>query len=213
MGESSYSIDRAVTSVLTPILRSDGFSRSGRSFRRVEGGFIQAVQVQPNRHGGSFAVNLGLHPEGVPDALGAPPNVDNIDPTLCVFRRRLAEVGSDQWWAFDSTRESLDRAMSAAANLYVRVGRKCFAEQVGPDAPLKTIAPDDFEAGRFDLSGFSATKVQMARVVALMGLLAGDLERARAFATIGLNNLGAAHGLRRELESIVAGAWVQPLEA
>ncbi|MGE5151457.1 MAG: hypothetical protein ACM3II_15155, partial [Rhodospirillaceae bacterium] len=139
-------------------------------------------------------------------------NLDKIDPTLCVLRRRLSEAGPDQWWAFEPTRESLDQAMSAAADVYVRVGRKCFAEQVGPNAPLRTTNPEDFEAGRFDFSGFSATKVQMARVMALMAFVAGNHGRARAFAQVALNDLGAAKGLKRELESIVSGCWAAPTQ-
>jgi len=213
MVDSNYTIDKAVTSVLAPIMRSEGFSRSGRAFHRVQGGFIQSVQVQPNRHGGSFAINLGLHPEGVPDVLGALPKAEKMDPSLCALRRRLSETGSDQWWEFEPEPESLDRAMSAAADVYLRLARGWFIEQTGPNAPLREIGPDHFDANRFDFSGFSATKVQMARVIALMGILAGDRERARAFGLVGLSNLGAATGLKHELESIVTGSWTPPTEA
>lgn len=45
---------------LVPLLRSDGFKRSGTTFRRITGEVIHIVNIQGSRYGGECCVNLGL---------------------------------------------------------------------------------------------------------------------------------------------------------
>ena len=58
-------IDEIVVSGLWPLLKQEGFRRSGRIFRRTVGDAIHVVEVQADKHNegmhGSFTVNLGLY--------------------------------------------------------------------------------------------------------------------------------------------------------
>jgi hypothetical protein len=202
MSNSSYRLETSIKEHLAPILRADGFSGSGRCFRRVVQGLIQIVQLQGSRYGGSFAINLAIHPAGIPDVLGNVPDPAKMTAELCEFRRRMSESGTDQWWTHDASKESMDAAMLQAAGVYEATGRNLFAEQSRPDCPLLTLTPEQFESGQYRLSGFGATKVSMARAFALMRRSAGKLDHARAFAKIGLANVGSATGLRKELEEL-----------
>jgi hypothetical protein len=197
-------LETSIKDHLAPLLRNDGFSGSGRTFRRVSGDFIHVVQVQGSHYGGRFAVNLAIHPIAIPDVMGNPPDPKRITDPMCEFRRRLSVSGGDQWWEHEATKDSMDAAVREAAAVYAQRGRELFAEQSGPQAPLSRVTPAEFENGRFDFSGFANTAVGMARALALMRRSAGNLDDARGFAHIGLKHVGSAVALRRELEDLCA---------
>jgi len=202
MAESRPRLETSIRDHLGPMLKSDGFSGSGRTFRRVSGDFIHVVQVQGSRYGGKFAINLGIQPLCIPDCMGQVPAPKTIREEICEFRRRLSESKADQWWDHDATKESMDLAVQRSATVYATVGRRLFSEQSGPEAPLHRVTPEQFQAG-FNFSGFASTEARMARSLALMRQSAGNLDDARAFARIALAGLGSAQGLRQELELLL----------
>jgi hypothetical protein len=195
-------LESSIRGHLSPVLKSDGFLGSGRTFRRLTGDFIHVVNVQGSRYGGMFAVNLGIQPRYIPDENGNSPDAAKIEEVLCTFRRRLSEAGSDQWWKHEQSKESMDAAVRAAASVYTTAGRRLFSELSGPESPLHKVTPAQFEAGHYSFSGFSSTKVRMARSLALMRQSVGNLADARAFARIALANLGVWQAFRVELEAL-----------
>jgi hypothetical protein len=156
--------------------------------------------VQGSRHGGQFAVNLGIHPLSIPDLRGEIPNPKKITEELCEFRRRLSEFGSDQWWKHDGTAESMSSAVRSAAAVYVVVGRPLLSVFSETESPLHTVTAAQFESGQYNFAGFGSTKVRMALALARFRAARQQMQEAKAFANIGLANLGSASGLRRELE-------------
>jgi hypothetical protein len=203
MNSSTPRLESSIKDHLSPVLKSDGFVGSGRTFRRVSGDLIQVVQVQGSRSGGKFAINLSIQPQSIPDVLGNTPDASKIREELCEFRRRLSGTGrADQWWDHTASKQSMDAAVRAAAAVYASVGRRLFLEQTGPEAPLHKVTPAQFDSGQYSFSGFSSTKVRMARSLALMRQSVGNLVDASAFAGIALANIGAADALRQELEAL-----------
>lgn len=198
-------IESAVRMVLAPVLRADEFSGSGSTFRRVVGDWIQVVNVQGARQGGSFAINLAVHPLQVPDLAGNDPDTKKITQELCEFRRRLSEAGTDQWWEYEQTEESMASAMKAAASVYTSVGRALFAGILGPSSPFITVTPAEFIAGSFDFKGFGSTKVRMALILARLRQKEGRRADSIAFAAYGLENVGSAVALRKELRQLSEG--------
>lgn len=195
-------LESSIKDHLSPLLKSDGFFGSGRTFRRISGDLIHVVNVQGSRYGGEFAVNLGIQPQCIPDVVGNSPDATKIGAELCEFRRRLSETGSDRWWKHDGSKESMDAAVRAAASVCATIGRRLFAELTRPESPLHTVTPAQFEAGHYSFSGFGSSKVRMARSLALMRRSAGNLADASAFARIALANLGSADALRADLEAL-----------
>jgi hypothetical protein len=195
-------LESSIRGHLSPVLKSDGFLGSGRTFRRLSGDFIHVVNIQGSRYGGMFAVNLGIQPRYIPDENGNSPDAAKIKQELCTFRRRLSEAGSDQWWKHEESKESMDAAVRAAAAVYASIGRRLLSELSGPESPLHRVTPAQFEAGQFVFSGFRSTKVLMAQSLALMRQSVGNLADARAFAQIALANLRGAQALRAELEAL-----------
>src|SRR5215471_4199171 len=70
MSGSTPRLESSIRDFLSPVLESDGFFGSGRTFRRMSGDLIQVVQVQGSPYGGKFAVNLGIQPASIPDVAG-----------------------------------------------------------------------------------------------------------------------------------------------
>lgn len=195
-------LESSIKDHLSPVLRSDGFFGSGRTFRRVSGDLIHVVQVQGSRYGGKFAVNLGIQPRSIPDAAGNSPDARKIREERCEFREGLSDTNGDQWWEHAGSKESMDAAVRAAAAVYTTVGRRVFSEMSGPESPLHRVTPAQFEAGEYDFSGFGSTKVRVARSLALMRQSVGNPADAGAFARIALAGLGGASALRAELEAL-----------
>jgi hypothetical protein len=202
---SAPTLEQSIRSHFAPILREDGFAGSSRTFQRLANGMIQVVQVQGSRSGGSFAVNLGIHPTCIP-VMGDPPQ-KKMKPELCILRRRLSEDGGDHWWKHSSAKESMDAAIKEAASVYADFGRPAFAKLVEPNSPLLNVTPQQFEAGRFDFSGFKSTDVMMAKALSLIRLAAGDSGGAQAFARIAIDRAGPAFGQLREMKAINQGTW------
>jgi len=195
-------LEASIKDHLSPVLKSDGFFGSGRTFRRISGDLIHVVQVQGSRYGGQFAVNLGIQPRCIPDVAGNSPDESRIREELCEFRRRLSEARRDQWWEHEGSKESMDAAVRAAASVYLAVGRRLFSELSGLESSLHKVTPEQFEAGQYDFAGFGSTKVRMARSLALMRQSIGNPADANAFARIALASLGNASALRSDLEKL-----------
>ena len=94
-------LESALRAYLVPVLREDGFSGSGRTFRRTRDGWVHVVNVQGSCRGGQFAINLGLQPLAVFHVLGELPDPKKITEPLCEFRRRLSDSGEDRWWTHE----------------------------------------------------------------------------------------------------------------
>lgn len=195
-------LESSIKDHLSPVLKSDGFLGSGRTFRRISDDLIHVVQVQGSRYGSKFAVNLGIQPRRIPDVLGNSPDATKISVELCELRRRLSEATSDQWWEHEGSKESMDAAVRAAASVYSTIGRSLFSRLEGPESPLHKVTPRQFEAGQYDFSGFGSTKVRMARSLALLRQSIGNPVDANAFARIALASLANASALRAELEEL-----------
>jgi hypothetical protein len=202
---SAPRLESAIRSTLVPLLRDDGFTGSGRTFRRVRDCWVQVVNVQGSRKGSSFAINLAIHPLAIPDLRDKSPDPKKITVELCEFRRRLSETKGDHWWSHDTTSESMVSAMTAAAEVYRKVGRPVLERVSGPTTPLITTTPSEFRSGSYDFAGFGSTKVRMALALSLIRKFTGRFEESKAFATYGLENIGSASFLRRDLEVLSRG--------
>lgn len=188
---------------LAPELRAEGFTGSGRTFRRTRDGQIHVVNIQGSSYGGQFAINLAIQPVAVPDVLGNAPAPKKIAESACEFRRRLSESGADQWWRYDD-QASLERAMNDAAKVYVAYGRPVFDTMSMQPSPLDTMKVEHLVEGPMEFSGFGITNVRLALVLARLREVEGRIPDAVSFATYGLEHAISAFGLRSELERIAA---------
>jgi Domain of unknown function (DUF4304) len=200
--DPDYRIEDAWREHLAPTFRAAGFKGSGRHFRRIVNQFAECVSLQGSRHGGSFAINLGIQPLQIPDVMGNDVDPRKIDEISCEFRRRLSETTCDQWWSFTQLKSSKIIAAQDAATMFERFGLTYFSKMTGDDSPLMAINPISFEAGVFDFQGFRSTKVRMAHSLSLLRLASGDMRSSQDFAKIALNAMGSAVGLRSELMAL-----------
>lgn len=206
MNTAAPRIDSAVRDHFAPVLRGDGFSGSGRTFRRVVDGWIHVVNVQISRYGGEFAVNLGLQPVSVPDVLGNIPDPKKISEELCEFRRRMPEniAHLDMWWKYETTHESMTVAVREATRTYEKIGRSLLDGATAKTADLNSVSPSAFAAGVFNFLGFGSTKCRMAFTLARLRRAQGRTEDARAFALHALEQVGTASLLKMQIQALLA---------
>lgn len=203
MSTPSPRLESSIRAHLRPHLKEDGFAGSGRTFRKLTNNLIQVVNVQGFSFGGKFAINLGIQPLYIPDVTGKRPEPKSITESECELRRRMTETGVDQWWAHDPTAESMDDAVRAAADVYVRVGRPMLAALGASYSPIFSIIPEQMPKFRHYLRGFGSTDCRMALVLSRLRKSEARLAEAKAFAAYGLAHVGpAASFLRSQLEEL-----------
>jgi hypothetical protein len=197
-------LDAAIRTRFAPELRAQGFVGSGRTFRRVVGDFVQVVNIQSSRHGGQLAINLGVQPIGNPDVLGNAVDPRQITEPLCELRRRLAERGVDQWWEHDGTRHSIECALEEALAGYHSHGSRLFDRICAPGSGIDTVRPEHLKSSSLaDRAGFGTTAVRLALLFARLRRAQRRFGESKAFATLGLELLGSATGLRRQFEELI----------
>jgi hypothetical protein len=202
MANDAPKLDISIRSMLRPHLEAEGFKGSGKNFQRVKDGWIHAVGLAASRHGGSFAIDLAVHPEGVPTEFQSDPKKFRTND--CEFRCRLSETGADQWWAYENTQSSMDATVALATDVYLRIGRPFLTQFSEPHCPLTALTASDLLSGRLaQLGFFLPTAIRAALTLARMHKSRGNPELARQFAEWGLANLGQAISLKRPFEQLL----------
>jgi hypothetical protein len=140
---SDYTIENAWRDNFAPVVREMGFKGSGRHFRRLDGEFVQTVNLQGSQYGGKFAVNLGLQPVNIPDVVGREIDPKAIKEIDCVFRNRLTYDGHDTWWSYGEDPKSKQESAVSSAQLFREKAllhfheRMQFAENISPEEIVK----------------------------------------------------------------------------
>jgi hypothetical protein len=194
-------LESAIRAAFSPTLRSEGFAGTGRRFHKCNGHWLRIITVQGSRHGGSFAVNLGIHYAEAPDLAGNKPDPKKMNEAHCEFRRRLSASNADMWWKHEGDQESMLSAMESAAAIYNHHGREYFGLAC---ATLDSITPEALASGHYDLHGFGSTKVRLGLALARIRKLEGKAVEARGFAAYGIEHAGAAGFLMPELLALAA---------
>ncbi len=187
-GDPPPKLEPSIHALLAPLLAEDGFSGSGRIFRRLDRDLTLVVAVSGTRYGGEIALSIGLQPIAAP--LEPPVSRGKLTTTHCEFSRDLGPAENDGRWRYQPTREAMDAAMGAAAETYCAFGRPFLQIMAGPFSPLRTATPQDFRDGARHFQVFRQTPVRMARALAHMRLAAGDRSAARGFARFALDDIG-----------------------
>jgi hypothetical protein len=184
-----------------PILKKDGFRGSGRKYYKHSGQWLQLLNVQGSRYGGSFAVNLAIHYATAPDLVGNVPDPAKMTEAHCELRRRLAEDRADMWWKHESNTESMLEAVQSASAMYEKVGRKCFAQAI---ETLDSMTADALAHGSYDLQGFHPGVPRLGLALARIRKLQGRAAESRTFAAVALRNLEVVVHWKAELEALAA---------
>lgn len=202
--ETRKILDEQIKNLFAPILRSDGFKGSGRTFRRVRNELIHVVNIQSS-FGDKFAINLGVHLTFLPDSIGRIVDVKKITEPSCEFRRRMTISGADQWWNYKNNSDSIYKAVFDAAKVYENYGRQQFERLGNHPQDFAFVNVDYLKSSRFDCRGFWNTEVRHALTFARIRQHEGKFEESIELAKYGLEKIGQATGLKREFEKIISG--------
>jgi hypothetical protein len=188
----------------SPLLRTDDFKGSGKTFRRLKGERIDIVNVQGSRYGGQCCVNVAAHFSFLPSEGGG----EVTDPKKfreyqCTFRDRLREANeSDHWWTYGASEAEAAASVASLIDMYRRRASLFFGQfEPFPDV-FERIMPADLDGGDLSKMPAAMTRVCAALVMARIMRHLGRLEKCREFADGGLRSLGHAVGLKVELERL-----------
>ena len=187
-----------------PKLRELGFKGSGSHFRRIRGEVINTINIQGRTHGGSSAVNLGLHLTFLPvnwaDQL---PDLKTVKEIDCEFRNRLAPGGEgDYWWKYRSLL-SASKNVAHLIDTYLAYGEPEFSKFDAVEKISNMIALDEIRADNYIKVFGGITAVRAALTMARIHRHLGNNDEAGAFAEAGLANLGRGIRVKPQLEEIL----------
>lgn len=167
-------LDVVATRALSLPLKSAGFRKRGRTWRRHTGrdGAIQVVNLQGSmfstRDEGRCALNLGIYFPALADVLGVGSVTQSPTEADCHLRRRAAMLGPDRrdtWFDFRAgDPESLDAAAASIRGLFIEFGERWLDQ-------FSTLASARDELARTGYTWWAAAA----------SLCAGDREEAARF--------------------------------
>lgn len=184
MNVTAPRLENAIRLHLAPMLRREGFVGSGRTFRHVVDEAVHVANVQAFYYGGRFAINLAVHPLGLPyvwSSTSADPK--KITEEKCEFRDRLSEGTGDQVWDHDGTAEGMSAAVANAADLFQRRGPLFYRQFSGPNSLFRTLTVAALDAQAEALRLYcSGSSIRLAYTFARLRKLQGLRQEAAAFA-------------------------------
>jgi hypothetical protein len=193
-----------------PRLREVGFRGSGQHFRRIRGEIINAVNVQANRHGGSCALNIGLHLTFIPDGLEKLPDVKTVKEIDCEFRNRVGPNGEqDFWWEYGDSEDAAQPSAEHLIATYFAVGEKRFQkfetiESIARMCPLELLKKGGRSfCGSNAFGNMPGTATRMALAMARIHKHLGDDRLAKEFAVRGLADVGRGTALIPIFQAII----------
>jgi hypothetical protein len=199
---SRTEFQRLLRATLFPVLRSHDFKCRGTGGVRVVNNRIDAINVQGNRYGGSYCVELGVHYTFLPDAVGRPvSDATKMDAYDCEFRRRLSDPGKDDcWWSYGYSEAEGARQIADMAGLFEREGLPFF-EKFGLETIANWMTPQRIETN--DLPEIDIpTAVRTALILAKIMKHFGKDDLRRQYASAGIRIFGPPGPLLAELEEL-----------
>ncbi len=200
---TSAELNRILRQILAPALRADGFTGSGRNFRKINSDWVTIISLESSRAGTGLAMNIGLHPLAFNDVLGKPVDAKKIKMQLCEFRTRLPSQNKASWWQFENDTPSMQCVMETIRDEYLYQCREQLKRLSGEQSPLIHAKVDHFAKGDYDFAPFQSADTRIALVIARLHQLQGRRTEAMAFAHHGLKHVGNSVGLRRDFEALL----------
>ncbi|KAF0176807.1 MAG: hypothetical protein FD161_2751 [Limisphaerales bacterium] len=197
-----------IKQVFAPVLKADGFTGSGSTYRRVAGDVIHVVALQGSASGGKCCVCLGIHLSFLPGQGSlTPPDPKMIEESDCEFRTRLALPGqSDAWWPYGATEQEARESAESIRALYQQVGAPFFRRfSTFPDDFIRVTPPMLAVEGELPFPP-GCTFVRLALALARIAQRVGRIEDARQFAEVGLARVGPATSLKLAFRQIITAA-------
>lgn len=142
---SSKEFKIAVSKYFAPQLRKQGWKGSGFNFYKDDLPIILVISVIPNRYGGSFYIELGIHYSFITDISGEKLNHKELKTYQLDFRRRLKDKEGKVDWKYTSDIESCSKLLEHILNTFHTNGKSFFAQFDQSGAPWLSINPTDID--------------------------------------------------------------------
>lgn len=201
--ESGPNLSGLIRLHLAPVLRADGFTGSGRSFRKNHADWLIVLSLETSRAGNAFALHAGIQPKFAPDTLGKPVDPKKLKVQLCEFRRRISSTTKEQWWEFEANEESMTAALQAASAVYIQHLRPLVQAICNEPSLFAQVTLENFSVQAMGFDGYGTDEGRLALATARYLVVHGETTKARAFATYGLQHVGISVGLQRDFEDLL----------
>ncbi|MEO1218834.1 MAG: DUF4304 domain-containing protein [Bacteroidota bacterium] len=102
-------LKKLISTHIAPRLRELGWKGSGMHYKKINGNspIIQVIGFQVNKYGGEFCVEVGIHPNYLPERWEGQYELKKLTHASLLIRSRLSpKMGSDYWWKIGADEKS-----------------------------------------------------------------------------------------------------------
>jgi len=118
--------NKRITRTFSPLMRNEGYKGSSGRYRKViDNKIIFCVNLQGNKYGGSFCIEIGVHFIDTPFNINQRLELSKASSYDCDFRKRVApEHYSDYWWECGENTQEADSNLENAFKTLKHVSEK-----------------------------------------------------------------------------------------
>ena len=188
---------KALQKRLWPMLRSEGFSGSGATLRRLRSPLIHVVNIQGSSSGRQCYLNLGAHLDFLPSEGGLSVTPEKFSEAHCAFRGRIDPPARTAFgWAYLDDPAAAAESIELAAEAWALQGRPFFEKYSGFPETLRRLVLDCTP---------SNLHARTALTYAHIALHIGESDRAAELARSGLAGASVmATGFRADVKKLLA---------
>tara|TARA_B100000508_G_C11372118_1_gene234246 strand:- start:43 stop:726 length:684 start_codon:yes stop_codon:yes gene_type:complete len=143
---SSKEFQSAVKEYFAPQLREKGWKGTGFNFYKDESPLLLVLSFIPNKYGGSFYVEIGIHYSFVTDIEGQRLDTKNLKTYKLDFRRRLKDAENNVDWKYPSEIKSCSNLLEHIWSAFITDGEEFFSQFKQNGEPWLSIKPADLDS-------------------------------------------------------------------
>ncbi|WP_167341885.1 DUF4304 domain-containing protein [Nonlabens sp. SY33080] len=201
----STEFKKIVTKEIAPFLRENKWKGSGFDYNKQTENIVKAIKFQPNRYGGEFCIDLGVHFDFIPIANKVMNKLRAWDMEI---RTRLTPNNeSDYWWSFPKNETDQIRLFTEIKELINNKGNTFFDKYTNWENTILKFTSDDITSGNTK-EYFNITSLRTALMLAKMNVHKENWTNAIELSNFGLSEIKGRNGsaLIPEFEEIIKKA-------
>lgn len=143
---SSKDFKLAIKEYFAPQLRTQGWKGSGFDFYKDDSPILFVMSFIPNKYGGSFYIEVGIHYSFITDISGELFDKKNLKTYKLDFRRRLKDKQGKVEWKYPSDVESCSQLLDHIWTTFHTNGQAFFNQFDQYGEPWLSINPSDLNS-------------------------------------------------------------------
>ena len=187
----STEFKKIITKEISPFLRQKKWKGSGFDYNKQTENVVKAIKFQPNRYGGEFCIELGVHFDFIPIADKEMKKIKTGDMEIRI--RLTPNNKSDYWWNFPKNETEKVKLFTEIKELINNKGNIFFDKYIDWENTILKFTPDDIKKGNTK-EYFNITSLRTTLMLAKMNIYKENWSNAVELSNFGLSEIKGRKG-------------------